>query len=65
MSSGLFGNIYIYKHNGTQYNLFQTIITSSNADDARMTEDNQYITVSDGNIEQVSRYYFDEDTNQF
>ena len=60
-------HVYVYKHNGIQFNLPPQIINypSSSSKFVSITNDHQYLTVSDRDSDKVYRYYYNSTTEEF
>ena len=58
--------MYVYKHNGTQFNSVQNLTyPSGNHKFVSVTDDHQYLTVSDWDGNKVYGYEFDESEEKF
>ena len=59
-------DVYVYKHNGTQFNHFQNFTYSHDSYNwVSITDDHQYLTVSHQNAKEVHRYYYNKISGKF
>ena len=59
-------NVYVFKHDGVKFNEFQKIIFSSYGNKfVSLTDDHQYLTVSDESGRKIHRYYYNEVLKKF
>ena len=65
---GTYGyHVYVYKHNGIQYDHSPQIINypTYHYKFVSITNDHQYLTVSDWGSKKVYRYYFNSTSEEF
>ena len=61
-------DVYIYKHNGSQFNLLQTInfnTQSYNYNYVYISNDHKYLTVANRVSDTLYRFYFNEGSQEF
>ena len=56
-------DVYVYKHNGTQFNILQTInFSTSRHKYVYITNNHQYLTISDEDVDKLYLYSFNNIT---